>query len=302
MELNPAQYLISKYYSNPGFRSSSTSSHWKKFGQYQTVKSKKVSKIEDIKLSGYGFGDFKERNLLNIVKNLPTYFYLKTKIYPLCDKNLLRIALNNSKKSNQLMSHDAARMVLTLDLLVRNLPDLKNKKIVVIGDGYARLGTLIKGTFPDSKITYVNLGRTLLFDLVFSKRCFPQATVKILNSQSNADADFNFIEAEEIANLKVKGDLFINIASMQEMNYEQINQYFEIIKKQDIGTYFYCCNRELKVLPDGSVIEFSKYPWDGLEIRMIEACPWHQEFPMNRPPFKGNYDGLILHSISKVVK
>ena len=302
MESNPAQYLISKYYSNIGFRSSSTSSHWKKFGQYQTVKSKKVSKIEDIKLSGYGFGDFKERNLLDIVKNLPTYFYLKAKIYPLCDKNLLRIALNNSKKSNQLMSYDTARMVLTLDLLASNLPDLKNKKIVIIGDGYARLGTLIKGAFPDSKITYVNLGRTLLFDLVFSKKCFPEASVKILNSLSNPDADFNFVEAEELSEINITGDLFINIASMQEMNYEQINEYFEIIKNQKEGTYFYCCNRESKNLPDGEVIQFNKYPWKGLEFELLQYCPWHQEFPMNRPPFKGKFDGPTLHSLSKVVK
>lgn len=302
MESNPAQYLISKYYSNPGFRSSSTSSHWKKFGQYQTVKSKKISKIEDIELSGYGFGDFKVRNLFNIVKNLPTYFYLKTKIYPLCDKNFLRIALNNSKKSNQLMSHDTARMVLTLDFLSKNLPDLKNKKIVIIGDGYARLGTLIKGAFPNSKIIYVNLGRTLLFDLVFSKKCFPKASVKILNPLSNPDADFNFVEAEELSEINITGDLFINIASMQEMNYEQINEYFEIIKNQKKGTYFYCCNREAKKLPDGEVIQFNKYPWKGLEIELLEYCPWHQEFPKNRPPFKGKFDGPILHSLSKVVK
>jgi hypothetical protein len=123
-----------------------------------------------------------------------------------------------------------------------------------------------------------------------------------LDKNSNPDADFNFIEAEELSKLELNGDLFINIASMQEMNFDQINQYFEIIKNQELGTYFYCCNRESKELPDGSVINFRDYPWESLEIELLEYCRWHQEFPMNRPPFKGKFDGPTLHSISRVVR
>jgi hypothetical protein len=302
MSENSAQYLIKKYHVNQIEKSIATSSHWDKFTKYQKITSKKDSKIEDIKLSGYGFGDFKRRNLPDAIKNLPTYVYLKTKIFPLTNYNYLKIAKKNSKASKQLMSHDSARMVLTLELLNKYLPDLNDKKIVIIGDGYARMGTLIKGVFPKSTIIYVNLGRTLIFDLVFSKKCFPKSSVKILDKNSNPDADFNFIEAEELSKLELNGDLFINIASMQEMNFDQINQYFEIIKNQELGTYFYCCNRESKELPDGSVINFRDYPWESLEIELLEYCRWHQEFPMNRPPFKGKFDGPTLHSISRVVR
>jgi hypothetical protein len=302
MAENPAQYLINKYHVKQNVNSIATSSHWEKFTKYQKVTLKNNSRIEDIKLSGYGFGDFKKRNLIDLIKNLPTYFYLKKKVFSLCNSSYLEIAITNSKRSNQLMSHDSARMVLTLGLLTKYLPNMNNKTIVIIGDGYGRLGTLVKGAFPESKIIYINLGRTLIFDLVYSKKCFPKSSIKILHANLEAVADFNFVEAEELSEIQISGDFFINIASMQEMNYKQINQYFEIIKNQQSGTYFYCCNRESKKLPDGNVIEFNNYPWNGLEIEMLSPCPWHLEFPKNRPPFKGQYDGLILHSISKVVR
>jgi len=297
---NPAEYLFNKYHINQK-ESTTASSHWDKFTKYQKVSLRKKTKTEDIKLSGFGFGDFKKINIVNLIKNLPTYFYLKKKIFPICNSIYLNMAILNAKRSKQLVSYDLGRMVLTLGLLTRYLPDLNYKTIVIIGDGYGRMGTLIKGIFPEAKIIYINLGRTLIFDLVFSKKCFPDSSIKIVDSTANADAEFNFIEAEELSEIKVTGDLFINVASMQEMNHEQINEYFEIIKKQRKGTYFYCCNRESKKLPDGKVIEFKNYPWDGLDVELLEYCPWHQEFPRNRPPFKGKFDGPTLHSISKVV-
>jgi hypothetical protein len=191
-------------------------------------------------------------------------------------------------------------MVLTLDFLEKFIPDLNEKRVVIIGDGYGRLGTLIKAKFPKSKITYINLGRTLLFDLVYSKKTFPNSVVHLVENKLNLSADFNFIEAEKVNQMQVMGDLFINIASMQEMNYSQIQEYFKIIKNQAPGTMFYCCNRESKKLPDGSVIEFRNYPWGDLNSLLKEYCPWHQEFPMNRPPFKGKFDGPTLHSLVKV--
>jgi hypothetical protein len=77
MAENPAQYLINKYHVKQSEKSIATSSHWEKFTKYQKVTLRNDSKIEDIKLSGYGFGDLKKRNLIDLIKNLPTYFYLQ---------------------------------------------------------------------------------------------------------------------------------------------------------------------------------------------------------------------------------
>lgn len=301
MSTQIAGYLIEKYFKESKPVSIATSSHWEKYSKYQKINNEvNYSKVEDIKLSGFGFGNFKDKGVLNFFINLPTQIHLKTKIFPKCDKQTLELARKNAKKSKQLFSHDLARMVLTLDLLEKFISDFNEKRVVIIGDGYGRLGTLIKAKFPQSKIIYVNLGRTLLFDLVYSKKTFPKSVVHLVDSKPDFAADFNFIEAERVSELEIKGDLFINIASMQEMNYSQIQQYFEIIKNQESGTFFYCCNRESKKLPDGSVIEFKNYPWGDLKELLKEYCPWHQEFPMNRPPFKGKFDGPTLHTLVKV--
>jgi hypothetical protein len=301
VSIKVARYLIDEYFKNTSFASNATSSHWAKYSRYQKINHKiSYTKIEEIRLSGFGFGDFKSQGVINFFINLPTQIYLKKNVFPKCDRRTLKLARKNAKKSKQLFSHDLARMVLTLDFLEKFIPDLNEKRVVIIGDGYGRLGTLIKAKFPKSKITYINLGRTLLFDLVYSKKTFPNSVVHLVDNEPNLSADFNFIEAEKVNQMQVVGDLFINIASMQEMNYSQIQEYFKIIQNQAPNTMFYCCNRESKKLPDGSVIEFRKYPWGPLKQLLEEYCPWHQEFPMNRPPFKGKVDGPILHSMSLV--
>ena len=301
MSTQIAGYLIERYFKESKPVSIATSSHWEKYSKYQKINDGvNYTKVEDIKLSGFGFGDFKNKSIVNFFINVPTQIYLKTKIFPKCNRQTLKLARKNAKKSTQLFSHDLARMVLTLDLFEQFIPDLNEKRVVIIGDGYGRLGTLIKAKFPQSKIIYVNRGRTLLFDLVYSKKTFPDSVVHLVDHEPNLSADFNFIEAEKVSDMKITGDLFINIAGMQEMNYSQIQEYFKIIQNQESGTMFYCCNRESKELPDGSVIEFNNYPWRDLKVLLKEYCPWHQEFPMNRPPFKGKVDGPILHSMSLV--
>jgi len=94
--------------------------------------------------------------------------------------------------------------------------------------------------------------------------------------------------------------LFVNIASMQEMDMPVINKYFEIMKTSTVESYFYCCNREEKVLSDRSIIRFMDYPWGGGQILVDEPCPWYQEYPSNRPPFWKPFDGTNLHRLIKL--
>ncbi len=65
--------------------------------------------------------------------------------------------------------------------------------------------------------------------------------------------------------------------------------------------YFYCCNREEKKLPDGTVISFKKYPWkEHDEVLIDDLCPWHQEYYAFKPPFYRRYDGPIRHRLVKL--
>ena len=88
---------------------------------------------------------------------------------------------------------------------------------------------------------------------------------------------------------------------MQEMNMALIQKYFSIMRTSTVESYFYCCNREEKTLPDGNVIRFSDYPWNEEESIIIdEPCPWYQKYPSLYPPFWRDFEGTHLHRLIKL--
>ena len=100
-------------------------------------------------------------------------------------------------------------------------------------------------------------------------------------------------------------DLAINIASMQEMEPQYIRNYFDglytISSSRDLD--FYCCNREEKTLPDGTITRFKDYPWSNLDnVKIDELCPWHQQFYIPYPPFYKPYDGPHRHQLRTLTK
>ena len=95
--------------------------------------------------------------------------------------------------------------------------------------------------------------------------------------------------------------LFINIASMQEMNLEVIQHYFQYMRSSLEIPYFYCCNRLEKKLPDGTMVRFLDYPWDmDDKILIDELSPWYQTYPAPNPPFWRRFDGPIHHRLVKL--
>ena len=114
-------------------------------------------------------------------------------------------------------------------------------------------------------------------------------------------SDFIYVEAEIVFQTLISADVFINIASMQEMDPHIIQKYFQMIRHQPQETYFYCCNRVQKTLPDGTITRFFEYGWEPEDAILVdELCPWHQEAPMNRPPFKYRFDGPTHHRLIKL--
>ena len=123
------------------------------------------------------------------------------------------------------------------------------------------------------------------------------------------DEEFNSVDKKNIYLIEAKNHKFlasipfglvINIASMQEMEKSVIGQYFEYIQiKRNV--YFYCCNREEKSLPDGTIIRFKEYPWKlNDEIILDELCPWHQKYYEFPWPVYKNYDGPHIHQLRKM--
>ena len=100
-------------------------------------------------------------------------------------------------------------------------------------------------------------------------------------------------------------DLFVNIASFQEMNVDTIRQYFKLIKSSTTGAALYCCNRREKKLYGGEIIRFGDYPWNGFKHLITDdECPWHQHYYVHRrhrllpiPKTQIPYDGIHDHRL-----
>ena len=200
-------------------------------------------------------------------------------------------------KIDRFVDSDTIRHIFTFEKIKRYL---NPKKICIIGDGKlnAVLGAHL--TFPLSKIYSINLSEILINDYLILQKTH----TNLKNSVELID-DLNFIETGKKLSLipsnfknkllDKKIDLFINIASFQEMTINEIDNYFEIIKNNN--SKLYCCNREYKKLSGGEELYFEKYPWANASKNFWEDCPWHQKNYSLRPPFIHNYAGNVKHCL-----
>ncbi len=309
-------YLFKTYWSSDYKFTSVTSSYWEEYGARQKISYARIGQklkasnnqkkqlleldMRQIEIKEGSFGDFRKLNLLNLILSIPIFLYLLFHLWPKLKYKTLFKTIVYSIKARQCFRHDITRMALTSDFLNQRIKNFNTKSVTIIGDGYGRLGCILKSQFPLMQINYINLGRNLLLDLYYTKKVFPKYSHILINDNSQFSPDFNYIEAEKFKNFDILSDVFINIASMQEMDPRQIRDYFNLIKAQNKGTLFYCCNRISKTLPDGTIINFAEYPWGGFETLLDEICQWHQKYPSSRFPFVRNFDGPTQHRLVKV--
>lgn len=235
--------LYDRYYKNSTQHSEATSSHWRHIGKHKV----------DIRngywiARGEGFGDCVSPNPWNRVKFLPTkillYFIIKKFR---CPSYLIEMGRGIANKSERLYDYDCVRQVLSLNEILKQmgLKTINNKynplsskgiKVAcVIGDGYGYFSTLLKVVDPKIKVVSVNLGRTLFFDVLYSQKCLSAQNPVLLRKNDNqyellAKHNLVFCEAENYHVLEgLPIDLFVNIASMQEMDPPVIGKYFDCI-------------------------------------------------------------------------
>jgi hypothetical protein len=291
-----------------------SSSHWKKYHSKFDVRPEGVIGIE-----GFGSNDVAYRGIRRFI-----HWFLQIYFKSWALKSFNRFILYNKfntlnenllKKTNQGYSSDFLRQTLTLTLLNEKIPEVfnSNQTILIIGDGFANMTNLIYQTRSFKNIILVNLSKTLLVDALYIKKCigvdiFNKKVKLITESNYEIDEKFRYtdnniylIEAKNHEFLaSIPFGLVINIASMQEMDKLAISRYFEHIQNNN-NVYFYCCNREEKFLPDGTIIRFKEYPWKlNDEIIVDELCPWHQKYYEFPWPVYKNFDGPIIHQLRKM--
>tara|TARA_Y100000816_G_C26076266_1_gene566603 strand:- start:411 stop:1283 length:873 start_codon:yes stop_codon:yes gene_type:complete len=267
------------------------SSHWQK------ILNKKQSFL-NIK-GNYGYGQYKEYNLL-----YEAYHHIMQTIIfgrRLKEFHEYKLIKENYKKFNRQVECDVVRHIFTFNLL--NKFKLLKDNVAVIGDGKANFILGSKIINPSIKLFSINLPELLINDLLIinQSNIFSHEEICVVKEEADLEKEHiklflipanknNLLESKNI-------DLFVNIVSFQEMNYEQINNYFSIVKSNN--SYLYNCNREEKILPDGIKIEYEKYPFNNAEILFKEECIWHKSIYLSKYPYIKKYDGSHIHSLCK---
>ena len=263
----------------------SKSSHWKK------RLNKNIDQFDEFK--DLGFGSYTKKNYKNYVYNFLSKIIFGGDVFKTKTYNEYKAVFD---KINRYIDVDTIRHVFTFEKLKKFVDP---KSICIIGDGKINSVLGAHLTFPDAIIYSVNLVEVLILDnLILEKTDISlKNSIKLIENKNNKKnkllnlvPSFNkkFLMNKEI-------ELFINIASFQEMTVREIKEYFEIIKKNK--SKLYCCNREYKELIGGEKIHFDKYPFSNAKKIFWEDCPWHQRFYSLKPPFIHNYDGNIKHCL-----
>ena len=297
-------------------RDSGTSSHWEKYHS-------------EFEFSGYGFHGLRgfggcQKPYRGIRAFAHQFFQARYRKLASDWKTFTAVDEIDKKiltRQNRAYNLDVLRQSLTVVFLKTKIPEklTSNTTTCVIGDGFATMASLLLACGAVRRVVLINLTKTLLVDLWYLRlwmddERFSKSVCLLTDEKELEVALSEDIEGKQLEVIAIEAsnheliqhcpiDLVINIASMQEMNPPVIVAYFDdirtVAKKRDVD--FYCCNRENKTLPDGTVTNFFKYPWAPKDdIKVDELCPWHQDFYILRPPFYQPYDGPIRHRLARI--
>ena len=286
--MNNKNRIIEVLRENISSSNKNKSSHWK-------AHLDKDSNYDD-PYSSLGFGSFTKKTYLkSFFHFIMSRLIFEKKIF---STNTFHKYKNIFDTINRQVDVDTIRHIYTFELLKKKINPLK---ICIIGDGKLNglIGSLI--TFKDVKVYTVNLSETLINDYLILKKTnlVLENQIHVINSRNkNIDENYKIVfipsNYKDVL-FKNNIDLFINIASFQEMTNNEIKKYFEIFKSNN--SYLFTCNREYKKLYGGEELIFDNYPWNNGNKIIYDYCSWHQKFYMTKFPFIKKYDGKVKHCL-----
>jgi hypothetical protein len=219
----------------------------------------------------------------------------------------LKAAREMVKAQKRHFDFDVMKHIFVFEIF-RKFVNPKSLNICVIGDG---LGNFVVPALQlqqeFNKVISINLPEVLLADLSMiedfgfseSQVCVVGNSTELQFAIGDPEIRLLLVSAQHLELLNdVRIDIFVNIASMQEMNLDVIDKYFSVI--ESAKAYFYCLNRAEKKLPDGTVTRFEDYPW-GENLSYLlgpEACPFYEYALKFSPPFKVKFP-LMMHALVK---
>lgn len=270
--------LHETYYMQESTPQHVVSSHWRKMHALANVS---VGPEGLRELTGVGFGDMNPSAKASVLNAAQIALYRASG--RLASREAVEAVRRVVRRMGLPFSYDVFRQACTLSLLADRL----GERVVCIGDGYGVLGAAIREFAPHVQVTFVDLGKTLLFQAYYSSKAHPNCQhVHVLDA--GGDDDFVYCPAELLSTLRGRFSLATNIHSMQEMSPTVVAEYFAFLRRTT--ALFYCCNRLEKRLPGGEVSRFFDYPWLPADQHLIdEECPWVSFYLRLRPPFFCRY-------------
>jgi len=281
------------------------SSHWKKMMESPTWRSVDPG-------PKHGLGEFIPWNW----KRALLHYLLQTPFRRMgatmgAFKDTLAAARSMARAHQRVLDLDDLRHVLALACVRQTLriDSSSDLRVAIIGDGYARLTSLLLHTLPSCRVILVNLTRALMVDLVSLRRFRPDVEVTLATRNGRkGDSEASRVTAVPARDAELMSDLHFdgafNLSSMQEMNPSTVANYFRLMRRNPAPrTWFYCANATEKRLPDGTYSRFYEYPWQPRdEILLDELCPWAQTNYQMWPPryFPRLYD--VRHRLAWLEK
>lgn len=312
------RYLYNTYYGDTVNAPDSdyVSSHWEHYRRLNTVTADQSGNPDSFNGTAFGTGKF-NGTLHRWLEQLCIWSHLTHVPHRKEIQRLRSVEAKTGAAMGLDRTVDVFRQVCTVELLQRSLPEALTYNRInfwVFGDGYGILSSLLKAVFPNSTVTLIDIGQTLLFQVNYCQKAFSDAVHELAGGVNDlSSADFVYCPTEQLHTLeRFQFDVAVTVAAFHEMNMATISRYFDFLRKcLKSQNLFYCNSREYKVLMGGEVLEFLNYPWQENDQHLMdEYCPWHRYyfswiggklpgFPFAiRAPIIKLYDGRINHRLT----
>ncbi len=265
-----------------------TSLHWriKNKNKIITTDEKILNNFKRNNLD-YGFvheandelSDAEKKDLINESINIVG----KEFFYNSFTKNNIGNSSNYIKMNKRYIIFSEFNFINWLYILNKNIDLNKVKYICEIGSGYGGLVEKFYLHFNHFKFLIIDLKHSVYVTEYYLKNNFPHLKIKSINDSSytvNKDLflKFDIVICNNDINIdNIPIDMFINARSFAEMEYSQINNYFNFINKNIVNYgYFININRYTK-RSVGYDIDLCKYPYDDKWSVLYSGIAWKQE-------------------------
>lgn len=207
-----------------------------------------------------------------------------------------------AKKQNRLLNFDLIRHAIVLRILNEN--NVLKGNVCSIGDGKA---TFVSGLLENKKINKIfsiNLPQALIQDYSIIKKynLIDLNLIKIVERDEDIDDSHKLflIPAENKKMLITKDiNLFVNLASFQEMPIMETHAYLDIVKTNQ--SYLYSLNRKEKKMYDGEIINYYDFKIREKSKKIIfeEQANFYKYYYSSKFPFIHKKKEKMISTLAK---